>query len=102
MVLRCDVRNFGTMSAVVGDLVARHGRLDGLMTTAGGLGHTVPFLISHFGLAMMLATIVVALELLAISYIRHRYMDTPWTSATLQVVVGGVLVFLTGWLLGSA
>jgi rubrerythrin len=78
------------------------GLVCGLMTTAGGLGHTVPFLVSHFGLAMTLATIVVALELLAISYIRHRYMDTPWTSATLQVVVGGVLVFLTGWLLGSA
>ncbi len=78
------------------------GLVCGLMTTAGGLGHTLPFLVSHFGLAMTLATIVVGLELLTISYIRHRYMDTPWTSATLQVVVGGVLVFLTGWILGSA
>jgi rubrerythrin len=78
------------------------GLVCGLMTAAGGLGHTLPFLVPHFALAMTLATIVVALELLAISYIRHRYMDTPWASATLQVVVGGVLVFLTGWLLGSA
>lgn len=74
----------------------------GLMTTAGGLGHTVPFLVPQYRVAMGLAIAVVALELLAISYIRHRYMDTPWTSATVQVVLGGVLVFLTGWLLGSA
>jgi rubrerythrin len=78
------------------------GLVCGLMTTAGGLGHTVPFLVPQYHVAMTLAIVVVALELLAISYIRHRYMDTPWTSATVQVVLGGVLVFLTGWLLGSA
>ncbi len=78
------------------------GLVCGLMTTAGGLGHTVPFLVPQYRVAMTLAIAVVALELLAISYIRHRYMDTPWTSATVQVVLGGVLVFLTGWLLGSA
>jgi rubrerythrin len=78
------------------------GLVCGLMTTAGGLGHTVPFLVPQYRVAMSLAIGVVALELLAISYIRHRYMDTPWTSATVQVVLGGVLVFLTGWLLGSA
>jgi erythrin-vacuolar iron transport family protein len=77
------------------------GLVCGLMTTAGGLGHTVPFLVPHFGFALTLACIVVAAELAAISYIRHRYMDTPWVSATVQVVVGGVLVFLTGFLLGS-
>jgi erythrin-vacuolar iron transport family protein len=74
----------------------------GLMTAAGGLGHTLPFLVDHFGLAVALASLVVAAELAAISYIRHRYMDTPLLSATFQVVVGGVLVFLTGLLIGSA
>jgi rubrerythrin len=74
----------------------------GAMTTAGGLGHTLPFLISSFRAAMIAAMIVVALELAAISFIRHRYMDTPFVSATIQVVVGGVLVFLTGILIGSS
>ena len=74
----------------------------GLMTTAGGLGHTLPFLISNFKVATAVATVVVAGELGAISYIRHRYMDTPFLAATVQVVVGGVLVFLTGLLIGSS
>ena len=74
----------------------------GLMTTAGGLGHTLPFLITNFRAATALATVVVAAELAAISYIRHRYMDTPFLAATVQVVVGGVLVFLTGLLIGSS
>ena len=74
----------------------------GLMTTAGGLGHTLPFLITNFRAATAVATVVVAGELAAISYIRHRYMDTPFLSATVQVVVGGVLVFLTGLLIGSS
>ena len=78
------------------------GLVCGLMTAAGGIGHTLPFLATHFGLAVTLATIVVAAELAAISYIRHRYMDTPLLSATLQVVVGGVLVFLTGMIIGNA
>ena len=52
--------------------------------------------------AMVLAVIVVAVELFAISYIRHRYMDTPFLQAAFQVVVGGILVFLTGWLIGSS
>ena len=73
-----------------------------LMTTAGGLGHTLPFLIKDFHVAMVLAVIVVAVELFAISYIRHRYMDTPFLQAAFQVVVGGILVFLTGWLIGSS
>jgi rubrerythrin len=73
----------------------------GAMTTAGGLGHTLPFLISDFRGAMIAAVVIVALELGAISLIRHRYMDTPFVSAAIQVVVGGVLVFLTGILIGS-
>ena len=74
----------------------------GLMTTAGGIGHTVPYLIPDFRAATIAAVIVVAAELGVISYIRHRYMDTPFLAAALQVVVGGVLVFLTGILIGSA
>jgi rubrerythrin len=78
------------------------GTVTGLMTTAGGIGHTLPFLISNFRIAMTLAVIVVAIELAAISYIRNRYMDTPLLSAAFQVVLGGVLVFLTGILIGSS
>ncbi len=74
----------------------------GLMTTAGGIGHTLPFLIPDFRIAIGLAVVVVAIELATISYIRHRYMDTPVVSAALQVVVGGVLVFLAGMLIGGA
>ena len=72
------------------------------MTTMGGVGHTSPFLITNFQLAMLIAVVVVALELAAISWIRHQYMDMPLLSAAFQVVVGGVLVFLTGILIGSA
>lgn len=74
----------------------------GLMTTAGGIGHTLPFLISNFHVAMTIALIVVAIELASIAYIRHRYMDTPFLQAAFQVIVGGVLVFLTGYLIGSS
>jgi rubrerythrin len=78
------------------------GTVCGLMTGAGGIGHTLPFLIRNFNLAVSAAVIVVAVELAAISYIRNRYMDTPFLSAAFQVVVGGVLVFLAGILIGSS
>src|SRR5262250_3355887 len=74
------------------------GAATGLMTTAGGLGHTLPFLISNFHVATAIAIIIVAIELGVISFIRHKYMDTPFLQAAFQVIVGGVLVFLTGWL----
>lgn len=74
----------------------------GLMTTLGGVGHTLPFLIADFNVAMIVAVGVVAVELAVISWIRHKYMDTPLLAAAFQVVVGGVLVFLTGILIGSA
>ena len=74
----------------------------GLMTTMGGIGHTMPFLIKDFHLAMIVAVAVVAVELAVISWIRHKYMDTPLLAAAFQVVVGGVLVFITGILIGSA
>jgi len=78
------------------------GAATGLMTTAGGLGHTLPFLIGDFRIAMTVAILVVAVELGAISFVRHKYMDTPFLQAAFQVVVGGVLVFLTGILIGSS
>jgi rubrerythrin len=74
----------------------------GLMTCAGGIGHTLPYLIPGFKTATGVAVIVVTLELLAISYIRNHYMDTPFLSAAMQVIVGGALVFLAGILIGSA
>jgi erythrin-vacuolar iron transport family protein len=74
----------------------------GLMTALGGIGHTLPFLIPGFHLAMIVAALVVVFELGVISWIRHRYMDTPPVSAVLQVGLGGVLVFLTGVLIGSS
>ncbi len=78
------------------------GLASGVMTMAGGLGHTLPFLIPDFRTATIAAYVVVAIELGAISYIRNRYMDTPIWTAAIQVVVGGLLVFLTGVLIGSA
>src|SRR5207248_2646550 len=74
----------------------------GLMTALGGLGHTLPYLIPHIYTATTVAVIVVIVELGIISWIRHRWMDTPLTSAVFQVVIGGVLVFLTGILIGSS
>jgi len=78
------------------------GTVCGLMTALGGLGHTLPYLIRDFGLATVLAVIVVVVELTAISYIRYRFMDTPFLSAAFQVVIGGTLVFLAGILIGSS
>jgi rubrerythrin len=78
------------------------GAATGLMTTAGGIGHTLPFLISNFHVATGIAVGVVGVELGVISYIRHRYMDTPFLQAAFQVIVGGILVFLTGYLIGSS
>ena len=78
------------------------GLICGLMTTAGGIGHTLPFLIADFRYAMAVAVAVVAVELGVIAWIRHRFMDTPLLSAAFQVVVGGVLVFIVGILIGSS
>jgi rubrerythrin len=74
----------------------------GLMTTAGGIGHTLPYLIPSFRTATALAVFVVAIELLLISWIRNRYMDTPFLRAAFQVIVGGICVFIVGILIGSA
>jgi erythrin-vacuolar iron transport family protein len=79
----------------------------GVMTAIGGIGHTLPYLIPNswpnaFLTATILASIVVAIELVAISWIRTRYMDTPFLRAAFQVIVGGVLVLLAGIFIGSA
>ncbi len=74
----------------------------GLMTTAGGIGHTLPYLIPDFRVATLVAVLVVIVELAAISYVRHRYMDTPLFSAAVQVAFGGALVFAAGILIGSS
>ena len=78
------------------------GVVTGVMTTLGGVGHTLPYLLQDFWLATGLAIVVVLIELWAIAYIRARYMDTPFLRAAFQIVVGGLLVFATGILIGSA
>jgi len=78
------------------------GLVCGLMTAVGGIGHTLPFLMANFRIALAAAALVVLVELGVISWIRHRYMDTPALSAALQVGLGGALVFVTGVLIGSS
>jgi VIT1/CCC1 family predicted Fe2+/Mn2+ transporter len=77
------------------------GVICGLMTAIGGLGHTLPYLIPHVQTATAVAIAVVCVELAVIAWIRHRFMDTPWRSALIQVVLGGVLVFLAGLIIGG-
>ena len=78
------------------------GGICGVMTTAGGIGHTLPFLIPSFWTATIFAIAVVVVELAAISWIRWKYMDTPPLAATIQVAFGGALVFAVGILIGSS
>ena len=78
------------------------GLASGIMTAVGGLGHTLPFLLTDFHSAFILAVLVVIVELGIISWIRWKYMDTPFVRAALQIAVGGLLVFLTGIFIGSA
>jgi rubrerythrin len=83
------------------------GLVCGAMTTVGGIGHTLPYLVpdtwpNAFAVATLIAAVVVAVELVAISWIRTRYMDTPFLRAAFQVIVGGVLVLLAGIFIGSA
>jgi VIT1/CCC1 family predicted Fe2+/Mn2+ transporter len=78
------------------------GLVTGLMTAAGGIGHTLPFLIADFHFAFIAAVIVVIVELAVISYVRHRYMDMPLLSSSLQVILGGGLVFAVGIWIGSS
>jgi hypothetical protein len=77
------------------------GLVCGAMTALGGLGHTLPFLVPSFAIAMTIAAAVVLVELAVIAWIRNRYMETPLLSAAFQVVGGGLLVFATGVVIGS-
>jgi erythrin-vacuolar iron transport family protein len=78
------------------------GAVTGVMTAIGGLGHALPYLIPHFYVATSLAFAVVVVELAIISWIRTRYMDTPFLQAAFQVLVGGALVFAAGILIGNS
>ena len=78
------------------------GGICGLMTALGGIGHTLPFLIHAFRIAMIAAFVVVAFELGIISWVRHKYMESSIVSAVLQVGLGGALVFLAGVLIGNS
>lgn len=78
------------------------GLASGIMTAIGGLGHALPYLIPDFWTATALAILIVFMELWAISWIRWKYMDTPFLRAAFQIVVGGFLVFATGILIGNA
>ncbi|UWQ18177.1 iron exporter MbfA [Jannaschia sp. M317] len=79
----------------------KRGFASGIMTTVGGLGHALPYLIPNFTLATSIAIAVVFVELWAIAWIQNRWMETPFWRATLQVVVGGALVLAAGVLIGS-
>lgn len=81
---------------------AVRGFITGVMTTLGGIGHTLPYLIADFRIATTVAIIVVAIELGVISWVREHFLETPFVRAALQVVLGGVLVFVAGILIGSS
>ena len=80
----------------------KRGFAAGIMTTVGGLGHALPYLISDFWTATSIAILVVFIELWTITWIQHKYMETPWMRASFQVVLGGALVFAAGVLIGNA
>ena len=79
----------------------KRGVASGVMTTVGGLGHALPYLITDFWTATVVATIVVFVELWAIAWIQNKFMETPFFRAAFQVVLGGALVFAAGVLIGS-
>ncbi len=79
----------------------KRGIASGVMTTLGGLGHALPYLIPQFWTATTIALIVVFIELWAIVWIQNKFMETPFLRATFQVVLGGALVFAAGALIGS-
>lgn len=78
----------------------KRGLANGIMTSIGGMGHTLPYLISDFKLATIIAIIIVFIELWVIAWIQNKYMEIPFGRATIQVVLGGILVFCTGVFIG--
>ncbi|MGR3698920.1 MAG: iron exporter MbfA, partial [Roseovarius sp.] len=79
----------------------KRGFASGIMTTVGGLGHALPYLIPDFWTATIIAFVIVFVELWAIAWIQNKYMETPFFRAAFQVVLGGALVFAAGVLIGS-
>lgn len=79
----------------------QRGGITGLMTFVGGIGHTLPFLLGSYHIALTAAFIVVGFELILIAYIRYRYFSMNFFMSALQVIVGGILVFASGVLIGS-
>ena len=79
----------------------KRGMASGVMTTLGGLGHALPYLMADFWVATWVAVAVVFVELWAIAWIQNRFMETPFLRAALQVVLGGALVFAAGALIGG-
>jgi rubrerythrin len=79
----------------------KRGLASGVMTTIGGMGHALPYLIPDFWTATIIAMIVVFIELWAIAWIQNKFMETPFVRAALQVVLGGALVFAAGALIGG-
>ncbi|APZ52774.1 iron exporter MbfA [Salipiger abyssi] len=79
----------------------KRGIASGVMTTVGGLGHALPYLIPHFWTATIIAWIIVFFELWAIAWIQNKFMETPFWRASMQVVLGGALVLAAGVLIGS-
>jgi len=80
----------------------RRGLIIGGMTFLGGIFHTLPFLISNFHVAIILASIVVGLELMVISYIRYHYFQMKFWKSIAMVMVGGAMVFAAGILIGTS
>src|SRR5258708_6283520 len=78
------------------------GLVEGAMTFIGAAGHALPFLIPRFNIAMTIAMAIVAVELFVIAWVRHRYMETPFGKAAIQIIIGGVIVFLAGILIGKS
>jgi VIT1/CCC1 family predicted Fe2+/Mn2+ transporter len=78
------------------------GAITGIMTLIGGTLHTLPFLLSNIRIALIMAYVVVAVELVVIAAIRHRYFGTQWLNSILQVVGSGILVFLAAYIFGNA
>jgi hypothetical protein len=74
----------------------------GLMTFIGAAGHALPFLVQQFRVAMTIAMIVVAVELFVIAWVRHKFMNTPMLKAAIQIVIGGIIVFLAGIWIGKS
>ena len=79
----------------------KRGLASGTMTTIGGMGHALPYLIPDFWTATTIAMVVVFVELWAIAWIQNKFMETPFLRAALQVVLGGALVFAAGALIGG-